>query len=654
MSNQPVATSYSAKDITVLEGLEPVRRRPGMYIGGTDDNAMHHLFSELIDNSFDEATAGHADHIKIEFWPNDNKVMITDNGRGIPVDDHPSKPGTSALEVIMTTLHSGGKFSDKAYQTAGGLHGVGLSVVNALSSDVDVVVRRDGSEWYQSYSRGNALGALKKGKKTKETGTGISFIPDPEIFGNIKLSGDRLFRMCRNKAYLVPKLTVHWFMYTDAEDIDVSENPDRAPKEAIIHFPNGIVDALNHQVGTDPDLAAPIWSGECAMAEGGRIEWAIAWLRSGRTVLKSYCNTIITPLGGTHESGMRNAILKGLKTFGEHSGNNKVKNISMEDVDASISGVISCFIKEPQFQGQTKDKLTNPGVSKIVEQAVRHQIDHYLALDPKQANNLLEAIIEKAELRLAAKKDEGSAPRKTATRRLRLPGKLADCSSSNIGDTELFLVEGDSAGGSAKQARNRETQAILPLRGKILNVASASNDKLSANREIKDLVEALGCGTGRHFDITKLRYGRVIIMTDADVDGSHIATLLITFFYQEMPGLIRTGRLFLAQPPLFRISVGDKSMYVANDAERDRVLEIVRKNNRKAEVSRFKGLGEMPPAMLKETTMDVKKRHLLRVVIEEGEEASTNNMINRLMGRNPEERFKFIQESDADLTRINI
>lgn len=648
------AKSYSAKDITVLEGLEPVRRRPGMYIGGTDDNALHHLFSELIDNSFDEATAGHANLIQVHFWPDENKVVVSDNGRGIPVDEHPARPGVSALEVIMTTLHSGGKFSDKAYQTAGGLHGVGVSVVNALSVEVEVTVCRDGHEWRQSYSRGIPTSALIKGKKTKETGTSISFVPDIDIFGLIRLSGDRLFKMCRNKAYLVPTLTIEWFMHTETELPDIDGNPDRAPLHAIIHFPNGLIDALNAQIGTEPDMAAPIWAGDCAMPEDGRIEWALAWLRSGRVTLKSYCNTIVTPLGGTHETGLRNALLKGLRTFGEHSGNGRSKNITMEDLDACLSGVLSCFIKEPQFQGQTKDKLTNPGVAKTVEQAVRHQIDHYLALDPKRATALLEAIIEKAELRMAAKKDEGLAPRKSATRRLRLPGKLADCSSSNIGETELFLVEGDSAGGSAKQARNRETQAILPLRGKILNVASASNEKLIGNKEIKDLVEALGCGSGRHFDVSKLRYGRVIIMTDADVDGSHIATLLITFFYQEMPGLIRTGKLFLAQPPLFRVSIGDKSVYVSSDAERDQILTAARKSNRKTEVSRFKGLGEMPPAMLKETTMDPKKRHLIKVVIGEGEEAATSDIIGRLMGRNPEARFKFIQESNADLSRIDV
>ncbi|HTR16128.1 MAG TPA: DNA topoisomerase IV subunit B [Acetobacteraceae bacterium] len=636
--------SYSAKDIEVLEGLEPVRRRPGMYIGGTDDTALHHLAAEILDNAMDEAVAGHATTIDVTLEPG-NWLTVRDNGRGIPVDPHPKFKDRSALEVILTTLHSGGKFSGKAYATSGGLHGVGSSVVNALSERLEVEVARDRTLWRQSYARGKPLGKLENvGAVQNRRGTSIRFRPDPEIFGALQFSPARLYRLCRSKAYLFRGVKIRWSC-----DPSLLGGRDDTPAEALLHFPGGLRDSLEADIGDAARAVPEIWAGEADLPAGpegtpnGRVEWAMAWLDSGESSLHSYCNTVPTPQGGTHETGLRNALLKGLRAWGEQRGNKRATQVTAEDVTGTMAAKLSAFIREPQFQGQTKEKLTSPEATRLVETALRDRFDHWLAGHPAQADTLLAFIVERAEERLR-RRELKDTPRKSATRRLRLPGKLADCTRENAADTEIFLVEGDSAGGSAKQARNRETQAVLPLRGKILNVASASTEKLRQNQELRDLIEALGCGAGDRCDPARLRYGRVIIMTDADVDGAHIASLLMTFFYRELPQLITLGHIYLAQPPLYRLTQGAKSIYAMDDADRERKLKTAFKAGAKVEISRFKGLGEMPPAALKETTMDPKKRTLLKVVTPPDEKQRTSTMVESLMGRKPELRFQFIQE----------
>jgi topoisomerase-4 subunit B len=634
--------SYSAKDIEVLEGLEPVRRRPGMYIGGTDDNALHHLAAEIIDNAMDEAVAGHADRIEVTLEPG-NWLVEKDNGRGIPTDPHPKFPKQSALEVILTTLHSGGKFSGKAYDTSGGLHGVGSSVVNALSERLEVEVARDRTLFTMAFARGVPQGKLKNaGAVQNRRGTSIRFRPDPEIFGRHEFSAARLYRFCRSKAYLYRGVEIRW-------SCDPALAKDETPASAVLHFPGGLSDFLASAVEGKPAVVPAPWAGEAAFAEGaGRCEWAVTWLEQGEGFLHTYANTIPTPQGGTHEAGLRNVLVKGLRAYGELKKQKAAASVTAEDLFGGMAGMLSAFLREPQFQGQTKDKLTSPEAARYVEQALRDHFDHWLTGDPTSADNLLSWAIERAEDRLR-RREQKDTPRKSATRKLRLPGKLADCSRESADGTELFLVEGDSAGGSAKQARDRETQAVLPLRGKILNVASASADKLRQNQELKDLIEALGCGAGERFDAARLRYGRVVIMTDADVDGAHIAALLMTFFYKELPGLVRDGRVFLAQPPLYRLQHGGKSVYARDDADRERLLKKEFKPSQKVEVSRFKGLGEMPPASLKETTMDPKRRTLLRVVLPAEERARTAELMEALMGRKPELRFRFIQENAATL-----
>jgi topoisomerase-4 subunit B len=639
--------SYSAADIEVLEGLEPVRRRPGMYIGGTDENALHHLASEVIDNAMDEAVAGHADRIEVTLEP-DNWLTVRDNGRGIPVDPHPKFPKLSALEVILTTLHSGGKFSGKAYDTSGGLHGVGSSVVNALSERMEVEVARDRTLFTQDYSRGKPLGKLKNaGPVHNRRGTTIRFRPDPDIFGKLQFLAARLYRFCRSKAYLYKGVEIRW-------SCDPRLIKDETPAQATLHFPGGLSDYLAAAIeGKSAVIPAP-WAGESTFPGGaGRAEWAATWLEQGEGFLSTYANTIPTPQGGTHEAGFRNALVKGLRAYGELRKEKRAASVTAEDLFGGLAGMVSVFVRDPQFQGQTKDKLTSPEASRLVEGALRDHFDHWLTGDTRNADNLLSWAIERAEERIR-RKEQKDTPRKSATRKLRLPGKLADCSSENAASTELFLVEGDSAGGSAKQARDRMTQAVLPLRGKILNVASASTEKLRANQELRDLVEALGCGIGDRFDLARLRYGRIIVMTDADVDGAHIAALLMTFFYKELPALVREGRVFLAQPPLYRLQHGAKSIYARDDADRERILKREFKANQKVEVSRFKGLGEMPPASLKETTMDPKKRTLLRVVLPQEARAETAELIEALMGRKPELRFKFIQENASKLDEAEV
>jgi topoisomerase-4 subunit B len=641
--------SYSAKDIEVLEGLEPVRRRPGMYIGGTDDTAMHHLAAELLDNSMDEAVAGHASIIEMTLAPG-NLLTVRDNGRGIPVDPHPKFRDKSALEVIFTTLHSGGKFAGKAYATSGGLHGVGSSVVNALAERLEVEVAREKTLWKQDYARGKPLTPLvNAGTTPNRRGTLIRFIPDPEIFGDKKFSPARLYRMCRSKAYLYRGVRIRW-----ACDASLIAAGTDVPAQAELHFPGGLADSLTEELGGAPKLVAPIWAGQADLPDdAGRIEWACAWLEAGEATLSTYCNTIPTTLGGTHEAGFRAALLKGLRGFGEQRGNKRAAVITAEDATGALAAKLSLFIRDPQFQGQTKEKLTSPEAQKLTEAALRDRFEHFLTGDPANADNLLAFVIERAEERIR-RREQKDTPRKSATRRLRLPGKLTDCSRESREDTELFLVEGDSAGGSAKQARNRETQAVLPLRGKILNVASASTEKLRQNQELKDLIEALGCGVGERFQIDALRYGRIIIMTDADVDGAHIASLLMTFFYRELPELIRGGHVYLAQPPLYRLTQGGRSVYAMDDGERDRLVKTAFKANAKVEISRFKGLGEMPPAILKETTMDPKRRVLLRVLAPPEARAETAELVESLMGRKPELRFRFIQEHASSVQELDV
>ncbi|MCB1680693.1 MAG: DNA topoisomerase IV subunit B [Rhodospirillales bacterium] len=659
--------SYNASDIEVLEGLEPVRKRPGMYIGGTDERALHHLAGEILDNSMDEAVAGHADWIEIQLEP-DNVLTISDNGRGIPVDNHPKFPKKSALEVILTTLHSGGKFNNKIYNTAGGLHGVGISVVNALSDSMTVEVARNKTLFRQAYSRGIPLSKLEKlGSVANRRGTKVTFHPDPEIFGpKLRFKPTWLHSMARSKAYLFSGIEVRWKC-----DPSLLPADSKIRAEDTFRFPNGLMDFLAFSLNEKPMVTPKAFYGNISFPEkAGKVEFAVAWTEDEEGFSHSYCNTIPTPQGGTHEAGLRSALLRGIRAYAEMSGAKKASIITADDIMAGTAVLLSVFIKNPQFQGQTKERLATPEVTRLVDTAIKDHFDHWLSSDPAASNKLIESLVIRAEERQKLKSDRAMA-RKTATQRLRLPGKLADCSRNNSEDTELFIVEGDSAGGTAKMARNRETQAVMPLRGKILNVVSATKDKILANQQIQDLVQALGCGTGKDFRLEKLRYERIIIMTDADVDGAHIASLLITFFYDQMRPLIENGHLYLAQPPLYQITSGKTTLYAHNDAHKDELLHTAFKD-KKPEIQRYKGLGEMMAGTLKDTTMNPKNRMLLRVTLPdvasalgigaemaEDEEAQNpfaliDDLVSRLMGNNAEARFEFIQNNAKFVEDIDV
>ncbi|WP_284264558.1 DNA topoisomerase IV subunit B [Roseicyclus amphidinii] len=648
LNTSPDPNAYDASSIEVLEGLEPVRKRPGMYIGGTDERALHHLVAEVLDNSMDEAVAGHASRIEVELAA-DHTVTIRDNGRGIPVDPHPKFPDKSALEVILCTLHAGGKFSGKAYQTSGGLHGVGVSVVNALSDHLRVEVARNRELFAQEFSRGIPQGPVQSlGQTNNRRGTTVIFHPDEQIFGSHRFKPARLMKMVRSKAYLFSGVEIRW-----KSEIDDGETPT----EAVFHFPSGLSDYLKETMGNAATYAETPFAGKVEFqprfGQPGSVEWAINWTPSRDGFIQSYCNTVPTPEGGTHEAGFWAAILKGIRAYGELANNRKAANINRDDLTSGAGALVSCFIAEPEFVGQTKDRLATTEAARMVEGAVRDHFDNWLAANTKSAGAILDFLVLRAEERLRRRAEKETA-RKSATKRLRLPGKLVDCSQSARDGTELFIVEGDSAGGSAKMARDRKTQALLPLRGKILNVLGAASSKLGQNQEINDLCQALGVGMGTKFNIEDLRYDKVIIMTDADVDGAHIASLLMTFFFSQMRPMIDAGHLYLACPPLFRLTQGARRVYCLDEAEKADWLARGLGGKGKIDVSRFKGLGEMDAKDLKETTMDPASRKLIRVSVDEDAPGETGDLVERLMGKKPELRFQYIQENARFVEDVDV
>ncbi len=639
---------YDASSIEVLEDMEHVRLRPGMYIGGTDDRAYHHLVAEIVDNSMDEAVAGHATRIEIELHENGH-VTVRDNGRGIPINPHPKDPSKSALEIIFCTLNAGGKFSGDSYETSGGLHGVGSSVVNALSDYVRVEVARNKELHAMEFQRGVPKGPLEKiGAAPNRRGTSVTFHPDADIFGSLKFKPARLFNMARSKAYLFSGVEIRWKSAIADGD---------TPQEATFHFPGGLADYLRETLGSATTYSENPFAGHVDFKEKfntpGKVEWAINWTPSRDGFIQSYCNTVPTPEGGTHEAGFWAAILKGIRAYGELAGNKKANVITRDDLTAGGCALVSCFIREPEFVGQTKDRLATVEAQKLVENSVRDHFDNWLAADTKSAGAILDFLVLRAEERLR-RRQEKETQRKTATKKLRLPGKLTDCTAKNREGTELFIVEGDSAGGSGKGARNRETQALLPLKGKILNVLGAASSKLGSNAEIRDLCEALGVGMGTKFNLDDLRYDKIIIMTDADVDGAHIASLLMTFFFTQMRPLIDAGHLYLACPPLYRLTQGARRVYVTDDAEKNLLLEKGLGGKGKIDLQRFKGLGEMDAKDLKETTMDPKTRKLIRVTIDEDEPGETGDLVERLMGKKPELRYQYIQENARFVEELDV
>ena len=639
---------YNASSIEVLEGLEPVRKRPGMYIGGTDERALHHLVAEVLDNSMDEAVAGHATRIEVELLA-DYSVMIRDNGRGIPVDPHPKFPGKSALEVILCTLHSGGKFSGKAYQTSGGLHGVGASVVNALSDSLVVQVARNKELYEQRFSRGIPLGPIQRlGPVANRRGTTSTFHADEEIFGHHRFKPARMFKSIRSKAYLFSGVEIRW---------KTAINDGETPLDAVFHFPGGLSDYLTETMGKAITYADRPFAGTVDFTEKfglpGKVEWAVNWTPVMDGFIQSYCNTVPTPEGGTHEAGFWAAILKGIRAYGELVKNRKAVEITRDDLTTGGCALVSCFIREPEFVGQTKDRLASADAARLVEGAVRDHFDNWLASNTKSAGAILDFLVLRAEERLR-RRQEKETQRKTATKKLRLPGKLTDCTSKTREGTELFIVEGDSAGGSAKGARNRETQALLPLKGKILNVLGAASGKIGDNAEIRDICEALGVGMGTKFNVEDLRYDKIIIMTDADVDGAHIASLLMTFFFTQMRPLIDRGHLYLACPPLYRLTQGARRLYVSDDAEKLVWMDKGLGGKGKIDVQRFKGLGEMDAKDLKDTTMNPLTRKLIKVSLHDDEPGETADLVERLMGKKPELRFQYIQENARFVEELDV